>query len=227
MFEKFGPPNVKWCERTLCTWMNEPANAVSNIGYIVVAILIFLEARRNKNGLGVGFAWIVFVVGATSWFYHATNNYFTQVLDFVGMFFYVFLLLVFNLRRLGAVAEKNQWWFYGAFVAAATAAVPILARAGIPYQILIALSAVGIVVTEGIIFLRKGEPETRYAMFGVAIVFFAAAAACSASDVERLVCDPDNHFLQGHALWHLLSSVGIYFSYRFFARLRIMNPGSG
>ena len=49
--------------------------------------------------------------------------------------------------------------------------------------------------------------------------FMALATACSIADVTRLWCDPDNHWLQGHAAWHLLSALSLLFAARHYARL--------
>jgi hypothetical protein len=49
----------------------------------------------------------------------------------------------------------------------------------------------------------------------------ALAQTFSTLDLTRVWCDPDNHVLQGHALWHLLSAVAIAFVYRFYAGLRL------
>ena len=42
---------------------------------------------------------------------------------------------------------------------------------------------------------------------------------CSALDVTRVWCDPENHWLQGHAAWHLLSAASLVALYRFYAGL--------
>lgn len=36
-----------------------------------------------------------------------------------------------------------------------------------------------------------------------------AAAVCSALDAARIWCDPHDHLVQGHALWHLLSAISL------------------
>ena len=45
------------------------------------------------------------------------------------------------------------------------------------------------------------------------------AGAFSLLDVTRVWCDPANHWLQGHALWHLLSAASLYALFRFYAAL--------
>jgi hypothetical protein len=58
-----------------------------------------------------------------------------------------------------------------------------------------------------------------YRSFAAALLLLSAAGAASLADVTRTWCDPTNHWLQGHALWHLLSAGALYALYRFYAGL--------
>lgn len=35
-------------------------------------------------------------------------------------------------------------------------------------------------------------------------------------DATRLWCDPKNHYYNGHALWHLLTSIGLFCIFQFY-----------
>jgi hypothetical protein len=41
---------------------------------------------------------------------------------------------------------------------------------------------------------------------------------CSVLDVSRVWCEPANHWLQGHAVWHVLSALALLFTARHYAR---------
>jgi hypothetical protein len=49
-----------------------------------------------------------------------------------------------------------------------------------------------------------------------ALAMLGTGAGFSASDVTRKFCDPTNHWLQGHALWHLFGAVALYFSLHYY-----------
>jgi hypothetical protein len=49
-------------------------------------------------------------------------------------------------------------------------------------------------------------------------VLLGAAALASLADVTRAWCDPAS-WLQGHALWHVLSALALAQLFRFYARL--------
>lgn len=225
LYERFGPPNLKWCEERVCAWANEPANTWSNLGYLLVAAWIWRRASRDGSPLGRAFGGFVFLMGLFSLIFHATNNYLTQTLDFVGMFLYVFLLVGLNALRLGWVKRESVIPLYLALVIGATLAMQACRALGWPYQGLIALAAAAIVATETLAQSRARAAgsglDTR--PFWAAAGVFAAAAACSAADASRLACDPRSHWLQGHAVWHLLSAAGVALS---FAYYRPLLPGA-
>ena len=64
-------------------------------------------------------------------------------------------------------------------------------------------------------------------MFFIALAFLVLAAIFSLSDVKRWLCDQapdstalfrsDNHYIQGHACWHVFSSIGVFFIWRHLA----------
>ena len=47
-----------------------------------------------------------------------------------------------------------------------------------------------------------------------ALALSAVGAAFSAADVTRLFCDPQDHFFQGHAIWHVLTAASFYALFR-------------
>ena len=57
---------------------------------------------------------------------------------------------------------------------------------------------------------ERGLPASDYRSYAVALLLISAAAVFSALDVTRTFCDPDNHWLQGHAIWHVLSASALW-----------------
>jgi hypothetical protein len=75
--EKVGAPNIKWCEETLCQWVSEPANTWSNLGYMIVAVIImYLVNKNNQDSKLKQLGPIIFFMGAMSFFYNQNNFYF-------------------------------------------------------------------------------------------------------------------------------------------------------
>lgn len=218
MYEKWGPSNVKWCEERICAWVNEPANAWSNLGYIIAGILIIIYARKKMKSLGQVFGFFVICVGFTSMLYHASNNYFTQIFDFIGMYMYVYLLLVLNLFKLDWLPRKKVVPLFLTLVVISTLMIPVTRFFSIPYQLIVFLSAVAITVTEALHQIRSAKRREKwsYRYFWIALGTFVLALSCSISDVKRFYCDPTNHWLQGHALWHWIGAFAMGFSFMYY-----------
>lgn len=207
--EKMGAPNIKWCEETLCTWVSEPANTYSNIGYLIVGlILVYLGIKHKHNSNMRQYGPIIFFMGAMSFYYHQSNFYGSQILDFVGMFFFVGWAIAMNLVRLGKLKYKNVIWFNLALGTFYTVAMHVMYLTGIKFQGIVLVSGFAILSTE--IMARKLVPVS-YKWFATTIGVLIVAFGFSIADGQRIWCDPTQHgwFAQGHAVWHWVASIGM------------------
>jgi len=57
----------------------------------------------------------------------------------------------------------------------------------------------------------KSTIKSGYLYLGLAI--FAVAFTIWNLDGNKIICSPDNHILQGHAIWHLMMAVSFYCIY--------------
>lgn len=215
-----GLPNVKWCEETLCAWIAEPANTWSNLAYLAAAVALYLVARRETSRTLRFFAPAAVAVGLASFAYHASVAFATQVLDFWGMYFYFLLVLALNLVRLRWLPGTRLFRALWPAIFAFTVLTAAVGRAGLPVQAIIGLLIAATVFTEW----RAGRvtPVATRRWFWVTLAIIAVAAACSAADASRLWCDPANHVLQGHALWHALGALALFASYFHYRQFRAL-----
>lgn len=214
----FTPPNVDWCEQELCAWIVNPADTWSNLAYLGSAIAMWRLAARLGRADLAHFAPACALVGAFSFAYHASYTWALQFLDFVGMFLFCFLVIARNALRLAwlAAARERTLWLAG--TALASAAVPPLFYAGVPIQGSVFVLIVFMVGQELALFRRAGAAERAdYGAYWLALGLLGAASAFSLADVTRAWCDPENPWLQGHALWHVLSAAALYALLRFYA----------
>jgi hypothetical protein len=216
-----GVPNVRWCEDQICSWITTPANTWSNLGYIFVGFFFLWMTRKEKSEnlrfYGVAAQW----VGWTSFVYHASLTFATQVLDFLGMFVFFYLILVQNFARIGIVRGdrvKRTVWIATAFTTIVSA---VCDKFGFPIQGLVILLIVAILATE-VVATKRATRKVRHGWMIGSLVALGIAAMFSAADVTRKFCDPTNHWIQGHAIWHGLGSVAllcsIYFYRQFYSR---------
>lgn len=207
--EKTGAPNIKWCEETLCTWVSEPANTYSNIGYMVVAlILVYLGIKHRHNSNMRQYGPIIFFMGAMSFFYHQSNFYPSQILDFVGMFFFVGWALGMNLVRLGKLKYKNLIWFNLGLGTFYTLAMHAMYLTDIKFQGIVLVSGFAIITTE---IKARNLVKVHYKWFFTTLTTLIVAFGFSISDGKRIWCDPTQHgwFSQGHAVWHWVASIAM------------------
>lgn len=226
---QYGLPNVNWCEDFVCAWINEPANTWSNLAYVLVALWIVAVEARKDGGLPRGplrwFAPVLATMGLCSGIYHASNVHLTQVLDFLGMYLFCFLLLGINGVRLGALSLARLPLWFVTCVAGTTLGTAIAVRAGFPIQSIVGLLTLALVITEVRIRRRaqaagQAPPPLRY--FFASLGLLTLAATCSALDVSRTLCDPQNHILQGHAAWHVLSALSLLCAFYHFRQFRAL-----
>ena len=217
-WSEWTPPNVDWCEQELCALVVNPANTWSNLLYVVLGLVMWSEARRlGRRDLAV-FGPASVLVGVFSLVYHASYTYFFQFFDFVGMFVFCFLPLALNARRLGWIRPGRELAFQTAGVVLFSAAVPVLFELGVPIQGLVFLLIVAIVAQELALRARSAD-RSAYPWFFTGLALITAGAVCSALDVTRAWCDPTHPWLQGHALWHVLSAASLYALFRFYRAL--------
>jgi hypothetical protein len=220
------PPNVDWCEEQLCSWVVNPADTWSNLAYILLGIWMLLATRRalaRGHSMQPGtelFGPCAIVVGIFSFAYHASYTYFLQFFDFVGMFLFCFAVISAAALRLEWIAPRRALHFCVAGTIVFSALVPIVSETALPIQALVAGLIALILLQEALLWRRESDdsPVDRR-LFWVAMALLGLAALASLADVTRSVCDPSNHILQGHSLWHLLSAASLYALYRFYAGL--------
>lgn len=226
--EMLGAPNIKWCEETLCQWISEPANTWSNIAYLIAALYIFWSASKKRYIELNLFAPIMFVLGSASFIYHMSNNYLSQVFDFIGMFILVYWLFVINLKRLGVIERKQYLPIMGGLIAISLVILHLMYLSFLKYQYIILFNVVMIAVTEYLNFKKSSnssennsldnkslsEHPTSYRHFFIGFTLIFLAKIFSLLDGMRVMCDPTNHWFQGHAMWHLLGAIALTFIYK-------------
>ena len=224
LLRSYGPPNVKWCEERLCSLVQEPANTWSNLPFILIGLWILWQARGRRPFQLLGTAAVV--MGALSLVYHASNTYATQVLDFVGMFVYLSLLLVWNLRRLGVLVRTTRSVAAYFLIVYANMALlfvfPLVL--GLPIQMIIMFDTAVVFALEALLAGRggpghAGRSHGAVREYAVAVLLLAGAAVASSLDLTRRWCDPTNHWVQGHALWHILAAGSVVFVFRFYEQV--------
>ena len=196
-----------------------PADTWSNLAYLLGAFAMWRLARRTGRADLAHFAPASVAVGAFSFAYHASYTWLLQFFDFVGMFVFCFLVIARNAVRLGWIAPARE----RALLARGRARRERVRAAALPRGLPDPGDGVRAdrrVDRAGARALaprdaRRSAAATR--VIGARSLRSPPPAAFSLADVTRAWCDPDDHWLQGHALWHVLSAAALVLLQRFYA----------
>lgn len=77
------------------------------------------------------------ITGVSSFAFHASYTYVFQIFDYFGMFCFVYLAIVVNLRRSNVIVRSQQKFVFWTLVNVSTMLVPIFGYFDLPYQVLV------------------------------------------------------------------------------------------
>lgn len=217
-----APAAITFCEADLGGWIMQPANTWSNLAYWVVGGWLILlarrEGRRDLAAVGV----IEILIGFGSFFFHMSGTHLGEVVDVGAMYLLSGYVLVKNVGRLRArqgtpLAPNTGPLLFSGLVLGSTAAIALFkGELGV---ILFSLQA--IVAGHLEVHMRsRFRDSIDYRPLVKLLVCFSVAWAFWWLDIFRIFCNPDNHWLQFHAVWHLINSAVFVFIYRFYAQFR-------
>ena len=218
----FSPTSIKYCEENLCALITAPANTWSNLAYFYVAWLIKKNQTTENKTINQLFFIAAVATGLGSFLYHASFTSMFQVADFIGMFMFSSLLLTLNLKRLKLIKNfsTNKSYFLMFLL---TTSLFIFFRANLG-KTMFSLHLGVILFLELILYFKiKTKYQTEsidYKWFKWSVVLFICAYLAWWLDTAHVWCNPQNHFLQGHAIWHIVNAFCFYTMTKFYENLR-------
>lgn len=215
----FGLPNVKWCEAQLNQWITEPANTWSNIAFIIAGIVVTRLASKAANDRLKYYGPAMIILGFFSGIYHASYTFFFQVFDFIGMYLMILIPVFINWEDWKG-KRKNFLYEYLGVTTLLTILTIIFYKINIPIQILILALILFIIFSEMLLVKKRTQAGHLYPFYFLSIFFLAIAASFSSFDVTRLFCHPEDHLIQGHALWHVFNAVAGLTNFLFYQYTR-------
>jgi hypothetical protein len=211
----YAPATIGFCERRLCAWVVEPSNAWSNVAYVAVGAWI-LWARRQRLGTSltaIGVAAVLLGLGSFS--FHATGIRVFEVVDVSGMYLISGLALTFALQRRCRWSDGVAVAFFAGAVVASSALMIVAGNDGIVMFAAQVLTAIGLEYR-----LRADAPAGAGRWLLSAMGALTVGFVIWTLDLAGPLCDPDNHFVTGHAVWHALTALSVLFFYRFQVAVR-------
>lgn len=211
-----------FCEAARPGWLAQPANALSNLGFVVAGLLIGWHARTTGGqlampGLAASYAVVVVLLGPGSMAMHATQTAAGGHLDMTSMFLVAAFAAAYSLARMG---KHDTRWFAAVFlglvlvceaVDQVPGSLPVLMHWGNVAFGALLLVALGVEWR-----LRRtttADGDLRWIAGSVGALLLGFAIWNLAKDGGPW-CRPHS-LLQGHAAWHLLCALAAYLLYRY------------
>ena len=209
-YDSWEPPTIAFCERRLCGWIAEPANAASNIIFLLVAGYLW-TGYRTRHGALAGVTVGAFLIGIGSFLFHATATRAGEVLDLSAMYIFSSLFVAFNAKRLWRLENRATLGVLCALWALSVVALVASGTSGIAIFIAELVFALGCEVR----LFQRDQRGVRYRSFFALISLFALSYFAWNMDYWRVWCDPDNHVFTGHAFWHVANGLCLGLFYDF------------
>lgn len=204
---KLSPAVAKFCEGPVEGLPRYPANTYSNLAPILAGVVILYLARHQSRGLRM-LGWATVYTGVASGIFHATDTFVGEILDLSGMYLFILTCLGLQLRRFHKLPRGRVVLF--------AIGSCVLCTAFSVWQIYLATPIFAVVVT-AVILLELTSTAITYRYAYYCVFWLLAALAFWLLDFFHIWCDPDNHLVNGHSLWHLLSGLVLFFAYLHFA----------
>jgi hypothetical protein len=213
-----------FCEASLCAWVRQPGNSWSNVGFLVAGALIWRATAEPRHRHLRPMAWILALMGVGSLFFHASETLLGLWLDYAGMYAMTAYMGAFVLAR--SLGTRRDVVFAVLFLAG----MGSLLVPGAPVRGIFVVANLICPIFEAKMALRPETRASSYRWFAAAYAAFLPAVGLWVLDEQRLLCDPDNHVLSGHAAWHLLDAAMFWFSFLYYRELKALDgsmSGSG
>ena len=194
-------PVDAYCERTGPEYWSEPVNAVTNLAFLIAAVVIWPRLKGRDIAMGRVLAVVLFVIGLGSWLFHTHANRLTGVADVLPILAFILLYVFAATRDYFGARPWVAALVTAGFLPYAAATVPIFAMipglgssAGYaPVPVLILIYA---------LLLRRRLPDTAR---GLAIGAGILLLSLTFRTLDQLLC---NVLPFGtHFLWHALNAV--------------------
>lgn len=211
------PP--EWCEESLCAWVRQPGNTWSNVGFLIAGIAILRMAAKGRSPhlRGLGIVCVVTALGSA--FYHASETFAGRVADYVGMYMGASYMLAVNVsrwRRRSGTPVRILFW---ATLLAPLATMLFAPRLATPiYVVETVVCCLGLEIA---LFVRDRR-STRYRFLITYWAVFLIGYGFWQLDIHHILCNPRNHVLSGHALWHLLNAAAFFFLFRYYEQFEAL-----
>ena len=197
------------CEPDLAGWIVHPAETVSALAYVGVALVVWLRYRRADRSIPVRFLpVIVCSIGAVSLLFHASFRAPFQTLDLAVIPLFTGYVLAASLVHRRHIMPPALPRMVLVFATLGVAAPLIHVGIGVA---MVTTQAVAVLWMWRGAWLGDAQRDARRATW-----LLLAGAALLGLDHAGIGCPGAGleHLVPPHAVWHLMSATSVWFFYR-------------
>ncbi|MFN2148584.1 MAG: ceramidase domain-containing protein [Anaerolineales bacterium] len=202
-----------YCERLGPGWFAEPLNAISNLAFLITAVLAarWIQRQAGLSGSARALPWSIGEVGLASALYHTLRGPITFALDALSLLSFVLLVILVVLRasemRLALVAVVML-----TFLGLESAALLLLPQPFLHGSATYLVMLLTLLLLMALIARKR--PARVMMMVPIALLF---AAAILFRTIDIAVCPwlP----IGTHFLWHLSAAAAAFYVIRFAVRM--------
>jgi len=188
-----------YCERTDPGFWAEPVNAVTNLAFVIAAIIMW---RRTPGSFGGRIlSGILFMIGVGSFLFHTFANPWSAALDVTPILAFVLVYLYLANRDFlelpiwAALVGTLAFVPYAVWMTPAFAALPFFNVSSFYWPLPLLIGAYAVL-------LHKRMPQTAV---GLAIGAGLLCVSLTARSVDESLCVSIPHGT--HFLWHILNAI--------------------
>ncbi|MGB5723337.1 MAG: ceramidase domain-containing protein [Parasphingorhabdus sp.] len=221
-WSRFAPAT---CTETRCfcemprtgAFLLQPANSFSSFGFVFTGFLMILLARSRDwisafppqaaSILGVA----TIITGFGSVLLHATLTLWGQFFDVLGMYLVSGFFLIYAIAKWRGIADRRAMVYYALLCVALVAILYALPEVR---RWLFAVILLAAIILE-LIFARPLRPQVRIGYYVAGLIANIVAFTIWNLDQRGQLCSPASLW-QGHAVWHLLGAVALWFAFLYY-----------
>ena len=195
--------------------IRQMANTLSSLGFVFSGMLVMARhdrARRLPFGYAVIFGISSIVTGVGSAFYHASLTFIGQFFDVLGMFMLATFMLVYAFERIWTLRLATTLGLFltiNLFLGWLQFTIPDTRRYAFAIVLIIAL------LFEAF-YRKQNKPNITVNPLRFGVGLLTVAYIIWILDNTRTLCI-ETSLLQGHAFWHLLGALSVWFLYQYYA----------